>query len=135
MPRRITPTHWRIHEKIFLADGFTLGREESSHRSYVKPGILRPVVIPKYREVPVSIIRNNMTTANMSRERYLELLNKVKKSLESDYPRPKAGAFRPIHGCATAISKSSGRGLHPLPCIIPARIHPRPKDGAFCGVS
>jgi len=29
---------------------------------------------------------------------------KVKKSLESDYPRPQAGAFRPIHGYATAIS-------------------------------
>ena len=29
---------------------------------------------------------------------------KVKKSLESDYPRPKAGALRPIHGFATAIS-------------------------------
>jgi uncharacterized protein YqjF (DUF2071 family) len=28
----------------------------------------------------------------------------VKKSLESDYPRPQAGAFRPIHGYATAIS-------------------------------
>lgn len=28
----------------------------------------------------------------------------VKKSLESDYPRPKAGALRPIHGFATAIS-------------------------------
>ncbi len=78
MPRRIIPTRWRIQEKIFLADGFTLAREESSHRSYVKPGILRPVVIPKYREVPVSIIRNNMTTANMSRARYLELLDKVK---------------------------------------------------------
>jgi predicted RNA binding protein YcfA (HicA-like mRNA interferase family) len=78
MPRRITPTRWRTQEKIFLADGFTLAREESSHRSYVKPGILRPVVIPKYREVPVSIIRNNMTTANMSRERYFELLDRVK---------------------------------------------------------
>lgn len=78
MPRRITPTHWRIQEKIFLADGFALAREESSHRSYVKPGILRPVVIPKYREVPVSIIRNNMTTANMNRARYLELLDEVK---------------------------------------------------------
>jgi hypothetical protein len=29
---------------------------------------------------------------------------RVKKSLESDYPRPQAGAFRPIHGYATAIS-------------------------------
>jgi len=28
----------------------------------------------------------------------------VKKSLESDYPRPEGGAFRPIHGFATAIS-------------------------------
>jgi len=78
MPRRIIPTRWRTQEKILLADGFTLARKESSHRSYVKPGILRPVVIPKYREVPVSIIRNNMTTANMSRERYFELLDRVK---------------------------------------------------------
>jgi len=30
----------------------------------------------------------------------------VKKSLESDYPRPEAGALRPIHGFATAISKA-----------------------------
>jgi uncharacterized Zn finger protein len=38
-------------------------------------------------------------------ETTLEENNKpVKKSLESDYPRPQAGAFRPIHGGATAIS-------------------------------
>jgi hypothetical protein len=30
----------------------------------------------------------------------------VKKSLESDYPRPKAGALCHIHGFATAISKA-----------------------------
>jgi branched-chain amino acid transport system ATP-binding protein len=30
----------------------------------------------------------------------------VKKSLESDYPRPEAGALRPIHGFATAISRA-----------------------------
>jgi len=29
---------------------------------------------------------------------------KVKKSLESRYPRPWGGALRPIHGFATAIS-------------------------------
>lgn len=78
MSRRITPTHWRIQEKVFLADGFAFAREQSSHRSYVKSGILRPIVVPKYREVPVSIIRNNMTTAHMSRERYFELLDRVK---------------------------------------------------------
>ena len=36
--------------------------------------------------------------------------HKVKKSLESDYPRPEAVALRPIHGFATAISTAfSGR--------------------------
>jgi hypothetical protein len=31
-------------------------------------------------------------------------IEQVKKSLESDYPRPEAVALRPIHGFATAIS-------------------------------
>jgi len=35
---------------------------------------------------------------------FKEIIPGVKKSLESDYPRPQAGAFRPIHGYATAIS-------------------------------
>jgi hypothetical protein len=30
----------------------------------------------------------------------------VKKLLESNYPQPEAGALRPIHGFATAISKA-----------------------------
>ena len=33
-------------------------------------------------------------------------LSDVKKSLESDYPRPEGVAFRPIDGFATAISKT-----------------------------
>ena len=33
----------------------------------------------------------------------------VKKSLESDYPRPEDVAFRPIHGFATAISSERNR--------------------------
>lgn len=76
MPR-ITPSHWVALEKIFLLDGWRFVREESSHRSYVKPGLARPIVIPTYRAVPASIIRNNMRTAGMSRERYFELLAKV----------------------------------------------------------
>jgi hypothetical protein len=34
------------------------------------------------------------------------MLLSVKKSLESNYPRPQAVALRPIHGFATAISKA-----------------------------
>ena len=76
MPK-ITPTHWTVQEKIFLTDGFVFVRQEGSHRAYLKRGTLRPVIIPMYREVPVSIIRNNMKTAGMMRERYFELLAQV----------------------------------------------------------
>jgi len=41
---------------------------------FTKAGVLRPVVVPKYAAVPVFIIKNNLRTAGMSRERYLELL-------------------------------------------------------------
>ncbi len=51
--------------------------QEGSHRSYVKPGILRPVVIPTYDEVPVAIIRNNLKTAGISREEFSRLLMNV----------------------------------------------------------
>ena len=56
------------------ADGFRLIRQEGEHLIYTKAGVLRPVVIPKYSSVPVFIIKNNLRTAGISRERYFELL-------------------------------------------------------------
>jgi predicted RNA binding protein YcfA (HicA-like mRNA interferase family) len=63
-----------VLEQGFLKDGFKFARQEGSHRSCVKPGILRPIVIPTYDEVPVSIIKNNLKTAGISREEFLALL-------------------------------------------------------------
>jgi predicted RNA binding protein YcfA (HicA-like mRNA interferase family) len=65
MPR-IKPVHWQDLEKVFLSEGFRFAQQEGSHRSYVTAGILRPIVIPTYHEVPVSIIRNNLKTAGIS---------------------------------------------------------------------
>ena len=62
MPR-ITPVKWQILECIFQKDGFVFDRHEGSHRSYVKRGFQRPVVIPTYKEVDTEIIRGNMRTA------------------------------------------------------------------------
>ncbi len=76
MPK-ISPVHWKTLEQVFLAAGFRFARQEGSHRSYVKDGIARPIVIPIYREVPVFIIRNNLKTAGISREKYFSFLNKV----------------------------------------------------------
>ncbi|MCZ6681446.1 MAG: type II toxin-antitoxin system HicA family toxin [Candidatus Poribacteria bacterium] len=76
MPR-ITPVHWQALEKIFLATGFRFARQKGSHRSYTKPGVLRPVVIPTYDEVPVAIIRKNLRTAEISRDEYFRLLERT----------------------------------------------------------
>jgi predicted RNA binding protein YcfA (HicA-like mRNA interferase family) len=75
MPKLI-PIHWRRLEKVFLSAGFRFARQEGSHRSYTKLGIARPIVIPTYTEVPVSIIRNNLKTAGITREEYFVLLEK-----------------------------------------------------------
>jgi predicted RNA binding protein YcfA (HicA-like mRNA interferase family) len=73
MPR-IVPVHWRTLERVFLGADWQFARQEGSHRSYIKPGAVRPVVIPAYDEVPVAIIRNNLKTAGISREDYFRLL-------------------------------------------------------------
>jgi hypothetical protein len=44
---------------------------------FSKPGILRPLVVPRYDALPIFIIKNVLRTAQISRERYLELLNKA----------------------------------------------------------
>lgn len=75
---RMTPVHWRTLERVFLAAGFRFVRQQGSHRSYVKPGIARPIVIPTYEEIPVSIIRSNLNTAGISRDEYFRLLEQVR---------------------------------------------------------
>jgi predicted RNA binding protein YcfA (HicA-like mRNA interferase family) len=74
MPRLI-PVSYKQLVKIFEADGFTCVRTEGDHMVLTKPGVIRPVVIPKYAAVPIFIIKNNLRTAGISRERYFKLLS------------------------------------------------------------
>jgi predicted RNA binding protein YcfA (HicA-like mRNA interferase family) len=77
MPK-FAPVDWKTLDRLFVAAGFRFVRQEGSHRSYVKAGIARPVVIPVYRAVPVFIIRNNLKTAGISREDYFRLLEQCR---------------------------------------------------------
>lgn len=77
MPK-FTPIDWRTLERVFVSAGFQFARQQGSHRSYVKAGVARPVVIPTYPEVPVFIIRNNLKTAGLSREDYFRLLDEAR---------------------------------------------------------
>jgi len=76
MPK-IQPLSWQKLARVFELDGWESARIKGDHIAYVKPGLSRPVIIPKYREIPVFIIKNNLKTAQISRERYFELLEKT----------------------------------------------------------
>ena len=74
MPR-LTPIHWRRLVCVFEREDFAVVRQEGDHVVMTKPGCTRPLVIPQYHAVPVFVIRNNLRTAGMSRERYFALLS------------------------------------------------------------
>lgn len=75
MPK-LNPISYKRLRLVFEADGFRMAREEGDHMVFTKLGVIRPVVIPKYAAVPVFIIKNNLRTAGISRERYFELLDR-----------------------------------------------------------
>ncbi|MCJ7772210.1 MAG: type II toxin-antitoxin system HicA family toxin [Desulfobacterales bacterium] len=63
--------------RVFERAGFSRVRIEGDHYVYTKDGVARPIVIPDWREVPVFTIKNNLRSANISREEYFTLLAKA----------------------------------------------------------
>jgi len=77
MPK-LTPVHYEKLIKLFELDGFQIARKRGDHIRMTKPGVRRPIVIKTSpREVAVTHIKTNLTSAGMSRERYFELLEKM----------------------------------------------------------
>jgi len=74
---QIKPTPYQIQVKIFEKYGCMYSRTKRDHLIYHCPGAIRPVVIPKYKEIPVFIIQNNMRIVGMTREQYKSLFEEV----------------------------------------------------------
>ena len=70
----LRPVDYQIRVRVFERDGFQFSRQRGDHLIYTKAGVMRPLVIPMYPDVPVFIVKNLLRTAGMDRERYLELL-------------------------------------------------------------
>jgi predicted RNA binding protein YcfA (HicA-like mRNA interferase family) len=76
MPK-ISRIHWREFEKFLLHIGCEFIREKGDHRIYSKTDIKRPIVIPRDTQLPPFIILNNLRTLSISREEYLEIIQKI----------------------------------------------------------
>ena len=74
---RLTSIHWKKFEKFLLFVGCKFKREKGDHRIYWREGLKRPVVIPRDKELPVFIIRNNLHILRISPEEYLEILKQI----------------------------------------------------------
>lgn len=74
---KITAIHWKEFEKFLLFVGCVLERQKGDHRIYSREGLKRPVVIPKDKNLPVFVIRNNLKILNISHNEYLEILKKL----------------------------------------------------------
>ncbi|MDE0612047.1 MAG: type II toxin-antitoxin system HicA family toxin [Gammaproteobacteria bacterium] len=70
---KLTPLDYRKLVRIFEAVGFVIERQRGSHIIMSKPGVARPVVFPKSKNIGVDIIKNNMRTAGISREQFWDL--------------------------------------------------------------
>ena len=81
---KITPIKFNIAVKIFKAEGFVFSRIKGSHYIYEKEGNARPVIIPRHgKEVSPRIIETNLRAANISREKYFQLLRQIAKGARS----------------------------------------------------
>jgi predicted RNA binding protein YcfA (HicA-like mRNA interferase family) len=49
--QKLSPVSFKQLVKVFEAEGFGCVRIEGDHMVFTKPGVLRPVVIPKYANV------------------------------------------------------------------------------------
>lgn len=75
MPR-LTPLPWGKLVCVFEQIGYKRAGQKGSHIKLEKPGIARPLIIPRYDEVGRDIILNLIRTAGITREAFFALLER-----------------------------------------------------------
>lgn len=59
---------------MFEQLGYRKAGQKGSHIKLEKPGVARPLIVPRYDEVGLDIIHNLIRTAGISRNAFLALL-------------------------------------------------------------
>jgi len=78
--QRMTPQDYRKLCKILEKDGCYFVKQEGSHLKYRKvqeKGRVLTITVPRYKTIPVEVIKSILNQAKISRERYFELLDQL----------------------------------------------------------
>jgi predicted RNA binding protein YcfA (HicA-like mRNA interferase family) len=70
----VRPVSWRTFEIFLIHVGCHMERERGDHLIYERPGLPRPIVVRKVKDLPVFIIINNLRTLGISVEDYLRII-------------------------------------------------------------
>lgn len=73
---RLTPLPWSKLVCVFNQLGYKHAGQKGSHIKMEKPGMARPLIIPKYDAVGRDIILNLIRTAGIEREAFFALLDR-----------------------------------------------------------
>lgn len=57
--------------------GCRLDRIDGDHYVYMRAGLIRPVVVPVRKDLPMYIVLNNLRTLGLARKEFIKLLNEV----------------------------------------------------------
>lgn len=69
-----TSLPWHRLVCVFEQIGYRQAGQKGSHIKLEKPGVARPLIVPKYDEVGLDIITNLIRTSGITREAFLALL-------------------------------------------------------------
>lgn len=71
---RLTPLSWREVICVFEQLGYRQAGQKGSHIKLEKPGVARPLIVPRYAEIRLDILHGLIRTAGISREAFQKLL-------------------------------------------------------------
>lgn len=74
---KLGSVHWKKFEKFLLKVGCEFVNEEGDHRKYRRHGLIRPIIIPREKNLPVFIVLNNLRILNISRTEYQKIIDKI----------------------------------------------------------
>jgi predicted RNA binding protein YcfA (HicA-like mRNA interferase family) len=72
---RLTALPWGKLVCVFEQIGYIRAGQKGSHIKMEKPGVARPLIVPRYDEVGKDIILNLIRTAGISRDTFFALLD------------------------------------------------------------
>ncbi|MDR3170707.1 MAG: type II toxin-antitoxin system HicA family toxin [Treponema sp.] len=73
----LKPVPFTTFEKFLTYAGCVLVRQKGSHRSYQRPGLIRPIIVPYRNEIPVYIIKNTLRNLGMDTDTFRAILGQL----------------------------------------------------------